>query len=423
MDKKKNISGWGKYPKQKEANCFNIKDTLPNKLTIRGNGRSYGDAAIGKNILSTLKLNNEISFDTENEILTCDSGVLLRDILNHTIPLGYTVPVMPGTQFVTLGGMVAADVHGKNHFKNGSIGNWIKEICIENSEGKNIWCSDQKNTDLFNATIGGMGLTGLIIQVKIKLTPLKSHLFIQKTVISKSLDNLIELLENNNSTYQVAWIDLLNKKPKFLHFSANESSTERKKGFQLKKPQLSFPKFPISILSAALMKIYNRNYFRKSIQQKETNVDFNQFFFPLDKFNNWNNLYGPNGMIQYQFILPKENAIESLNEILEIIKISTFKPYLSVLKKYKKNTSPGLLSFPIEGYSLALDFPYKEGLTSFLNQIDQKVIENKGRIYLAKDACLKSGSLEKMYPKLNVLKKSILNYNYSSNLASRLNLK
>lgn len=423
MDKIKNISGWGNYPSQNEAFLYPV-DKLPEEIfTIRGNGRSYGDAAIGKRMVSSLSLTKEISLDKENGILTCDSGFLLRDILNYIVPLGYTITTIPGTQFVTIGGMIAADVHGKNHFKHGSIGNWVKELLIKIDDNNTVWCSVTENPALFKATIGGIGLTGIILKAKIKLTPIKSCLFNHKTTSAKSISELIHLFNQCSDDYQVAWLDLLNNNPKFLFFSGNESNINDLALFNLKTPKISIPPLPFKLLSNSLMKFYNNYYYKKNRHNTTKKNDFNEFFFPLDKYNHWNRLYGKKGMIQYQFILPEPKSVEGMNEIIELIQKSSYKPYLSVLKKYKENTSPGLLSFPMKGYSMALDFPYQTGLVSFLNQLDQKVIKYKGRIYLAKDACLESKNIEKMYPNLVNFKSEIANYKYSSNLATRLNLK
>lgn len=421
MDKRKIISGWGNFPKQKNAHVFSFEEVTPDNKVIRGGGRSYGDAAIGKNILSTLTLSNKMTID-EADVLTCDSGFLLRNILNYLLPLGYTIPTIPGTQFVTLGGMVAADVHGKNHVSAGTIGNWIKEISIKTSNGETN-CSLHENKELFEATIGGMGLTGIILKVKLQLVRIGSCLFEQKTSVAHNLENLIDLMDECQDSYQVAWIDLLNKEERYLHFSAKESSEKIPENFQLKKPRLTIPKIHFSILSPLLMRQYNQMYYHKMSRSKEDLVDVNDFFFPLDKYNKWNNLYGGKGMIQYQFVLPKKNGVQGLNQVVEQIRSSSFKPYLSVLKKHGAISSPGVLSFPIEGYSLALDFPYREGLVEFLNQLDKIVIKHGGRIYLAKDACLQASDFDKMYPTLNRFKKYISNSDYSSNLANRLKIK
>jgi FAD/FMN-containing dehydrogenase len=422
MDKLRNISSWGNYPKQKDVDLYSLHESYKLPSTIRGNGRSYGDAAIGESVVNTLNQNKIIEIDKATNILTIDSGYLLRDVLNFIIPLGYTIATIPGTQFVTIGGMIAADVHGKNHFTFGSFGNWVEELLIQINENEQLWCSSSKNSELYNATIGGMGLTGIILKAKICLLPIKNYLFDQNITTANSLSDLINLFEQCEDSFQVAWIDLLNAQPKYLLFSGNESDTTKNlTSFKLKAPSLTIPKIPFRVLISWLMKLYNKLYFITN--NKNKTVDFNGFFFPLDKFNNWNRLYGSNGMIQYQFILPEENAFEGFQEIIEFIKKSNHSPFLSVLKKYKDNTSPGLLSFPIKGYSLALDFPLKEGLIEFLNELDETVIQYNGRIYLAKDACLQAKNIEKMYPNLPVFKSLISKYNYSSNLATRLKIK
>ena len=423
MGKLKNISGWGNFPKEQNASLYLVGDRIDGAITIRGNGRSYGDAAIGKKVVSSLNLTKKLLFDANAKVLTVDAGFLLRDVLNYTLPLGYMIATLPGTQFVSIGGMIAADVHGKNHVKNGSIGNWIKELFIQINENESCWCSPVKNAELFNATIGGMGLTGIILQAKIQLTPISSSTFQQKTSAAASIEELITLFKNSSDDYQVAWLDLLNAQHKYLLFSGNESNQIISSSFKLKSPKLNIPKLPFRVLSRFLMKTYNQLYYKRNYNLKEKTLDFNAFFFPLDKFNNWNHLYGKKGMIQYQFILPEHNALIGFNEIIEQIKISDHRPYLSVLKKYKKNTSPGLLSFPLNGFSLALDFPMKSGLISFLNELDQLVVRHRGRIYLAKDACLKAENLEKMYPELVNFKLFTANNKYSSNLATRLNIK
>lgn len=422
MNKLKYISGWGNYPKQKDVDLYSLHESNKLPSTIRGNGRSYGDAAIGKTIKSTLNHKKDISLDQTTNILTVDSGFLLRDVLNYTIPFGYTLATIPGTQFVTIGGMIAADVHGKNHFTFGSFGNWVEELLIQINENEQLWCSSSKNSELYNATIGGMGLTGIILKAKICLLPIKNYLFDQNITTANSLSDLINLFKQCEDSYQVAWIDLLNAQPKYLLFSGNEPDTTNDlTSFKLKAPGLTFPKLPFRVLTSWFMKLYNKLYFRTN--NKSKTVDLNGFFFPLDKFNNWNRLYGSNGMIQYQFILPEENTLAGFKEIIELINKSSHSPFLSILKKYKNNTSPGLLSFPLKGYSLALDFPVKKGLIDFLNELDETVIQYNGRVYLVKDACLEAKSLEKMYPNLPLFKSLISKYNYSSNLATRLKIK
>lgn len=377
---------------------------------------------MGKNILPLLPHHQPIHLDKKKAILTCHASILLKDVLNYCIPQGFSLAVIPGTQHVTLGGMIAADVHGKNHFKQGSIGNWVASILLKTSNKDEFWCSNKENTPLFNATIGGMGQTGLMLKVKLKLSPIKGIHYLQKIQIANSFEHLVQLMENATEDYKVAWMDLLNHKNHLL-LSANEASNSPLSSFQLQKPRLSIPKQPFQFVRPFLMRFYNIYYFKKMLRKNQKMIPYADFFFPLDNIGHWNHLYGSKGLVQYQFVIPQKHVLEAILLILKTIRTSKFKPLLAVLKQYGRNTSPGLLSFPMEGYSMALDFNYSISLPSFLNQLDKLVIQYGGRIYLAKDSCLQAHSFEQMYPKAGKFKEIVAsNRIFTSYLAQRLQL-
>lgn len=432
---KKKIANWGNYPvMESDEKSFVFEDQL-NKLIRdndgfipRGNGRCYGDASLGDKTLSTLKYDKILSFDTENGIFDCQSGITLDHVLEVIVPKGWFLPVTPGTKFITVGGAVGSDVHGKNHHVDGSFSNHIAEMNIILANGEMITCSPELNSDLFEATCGGMGLTGMITRVKFRLKKIESSFIKQKQVKAENLEEVIRLFdEYKHYTYSVAWIDCLKKGKNFgrsililgEHAAVNDLNEKQKQApLQLpKKKQITFPfNLPSWVLNSFTVKAFNFLYYSKNTKKEINNVvSYEPFFYPLDAILHWNRGYGKKGFVQYQFVLPLE-AKQGLIEVLQRISDKGLGSFLAVLKVFGNQQS--IISFPKEGYTLALDFPVRSGLFEFLDELDQVVLKYGGRLYMSKDARMKPEVLAAGYPELNKFKEIVKKYNPSGKIRS-----
>jgi FAD/FMN-containing dehydrogenase len=394
----------------------------------RGNGRCYGDASLAERTISTLKYDKILSFDTHNGVFECQSGITLDQILTVVVPAGWFLPVTPGTKFITIGGALGSDVHGKNHHVDGSISNHIIDFDLLIPSGELINCSSQQHPDLFEATFGGMGLTGLITRVKFRLKKIETSLIRQIQIKAANLQELIGLFETyKDYTYSVAWIDCLKKGAHFgrsilmlgEHATLAEVSDKDKKD-PLKLPgnkQITFPvNLPSWALNSLTVKAFNFLYYTKNFKKEINNiVSYEPFFYPLDAVLHWNRMYGKNGFVQYQFVIPL-NAKVGLIEILHRISEEGLGSFLAVLKVFGKQDS--MISFPKEGYTLALDFPVRKGLLSFLDELDQLVLKHNGRLYMSKDARMKPEMLVAGYPELEKFKKIIKKYNPDGKIRS-----
>ncbi len=400
----KNISGWGGYPIQKAKVVYpqNINQILDeikkSDLIARGNGRAYGDSSINeKNTINMKYLNHIISFDDNLGILVVESGILLNDIINTFLPRGWFPYVTPGSKFVTIGGLIAADVHGKNHHKEGSFRNFVEWFEIINSKGEILKCSKNKNSDLFEWTIGGMGLTGIIIRAAIKLRPIQTSWIKQKTLVAKNIDETLEIFESNmNATYSVAWINSTKTKHNIgqsLIMLGEHASLEDLDKKDVKSPlKIKSRKyknipfyFPNWFLNKKLIKLFNSiYYFIGKNTSKEKLVYWDDYFYPLDTILEWNKIYGRKGFVQYQCVIPLEKSKEGLIELLNEIDKSKISSFLSVLKRFGDQKSN--FSFPMKGYTIALDFPVSEDTLNLLEKLDEITLKYNGRFYLAKDA-------------------------------------
>lgn len=388
---------------------FSLRDTETlhwyidntNEFISYGNGRSYGDSAINENILYARTYNNFLDFDEQNGVITCQAGVLLSEILDSVVKRGWFLKVTPGTKLITVGGAIASDVHGKNHHAQGCFSECVEELTIMlgNKEIK----SCKKGDELFYATCGGMGLTGVILSAKISLKKINSKYIRQTTIKSANLKETFEAFENyKDMPYSVAWIDCLAKNEDIgkcllmVGDFANDGNLEYKRKRKLSIP-FNFPSFALNKFS---VKAFNWLYYTKAKNGiSKQKVDIDTFFYPLDAIGDWNRIYGKNGFTQYQFILPKEHSFEGLKEILTKISASGKGSFLAVLKLYGK-ANDNYLSFPIEGYSLALDFKIEEGLFELLNILDEIVVKYGGKIYLTKDVRVSKETFEKGYPQI-----------------------
>lgn len=405
------ISGWGNYPKE-ECTTTNYESELTLKQLIkaqkelipRGNGRSYGDSALSKNIVNVKTHDHFISFDDTKGILHVQAGVLLSDIINCLVPRGWFLKITPGTKLITIGGAIASDVHGKNHHVAGCFSESIVDLRLMLPTGDIVNCSKDENNELFRATCGGMGLTGIILDAKISLKKINSKYINQTTIKTNNLKETFAAFEQyQNQPYSVAWIDCQASQENLGRclLMVGDFCDDGQLNYQAKR-NINIPiYFPTFTLNSLTIGLFNRLYYAKAkngISQRKIGID--AFFYPLDAIDNWNRIYGKNGFVQYQFILPKDNSLIGLSQILSKIADSGKGSFLAVLKLYGK-ANENYLSFPIEGYSLALDFKVEKGLFCLLEQLDKIVITHGGRLYLAKDARVTQENFEQGYPHIN----------------------
>jgi len=438
------LTGFNQYPKQ---NCYvsrpeAYRDLLAhNSLMIaRGQGASYGDAALNESgqVILTERLNRFVDFDADQGILTAEAGATLAEILDFIIPQGWFLPVTPGTQYVSLGGCIAADVHGKNHHHVGTFGQHVISFELIKADGSSIHCSLRENTDVFWATIGGMGLTGIIGTVSLKLIPITSSYMLATHYATRDLEQTLEYLikEEKDDQYSIAWFDGMNQPfgrgvvMNAHHVEPQQLSVIEKKSplFVKTKKSLVIPfNVPKWVLNKTLMKIYYERYYRQQTQHVSSFItSYHDYFYPLDSIKHWNRLYGKRGFIQYQCVLPTQGAYESIVHLLNSVRSTPYPMYLGTIKRFgAENHAP--LSFPMAGYTIALDFPFIDaGLLSVLDKLDEIVIQYGGRVYLAKDVRLKPETFRAMYPRyaewLAVKKKVDPDNVFSSSLARRLGI-
>jgi len=408
------LMSWGMYPKNKNTVFkFDKEETLEeiinkhNELIPHGNGRSYGDSALSNKIINVKPKDYFIDFDEEKGLLHIQAGVLLSEILEAYVPRGWFLKVTPGTKLITVGGAIASDVHGKNHHVEGCFSECVKEFQIMLADGEVVTCSKEATPELFKATCGGMGLTGVILDAKIYLKKINSQYIDQTTIKTKNLKETFEAFEEySNKPYSVAWIDCLAKGKEIgkCLLMVGDFRDDGKLDYKLKK-QKSIPfNFPSFALNNWSVRVFNWLYYAKAKEGvSKQRVDIDTFFYPLDAIGHWNRIYGKNGFTQYQFILPKERSYEGLEEILTAISQSGKGSFLAVLKLYGK-ANDNYLSFPIEGYSLALDFKIEKGLFELLDKLDEIVVKHNGRIYLTKDVRVSKETFEKGYPQIETFR-------------------
>ena len=443
------ISGWGRIrsiqssillPHNEEQVSEIIKCSDYSSIIPRGLGRSYGDAAqccVGK-VLDLRNL-NKISLNKDSASVTVGAGVSLDELLKYIVNKGFFLPVSPGTKYVTIGGAISSDVHGKNHHCEGSFANHVEEITIINGTGEKIKLSpfNAKTRTAFWATAGGMGLTGVILEAKFKLIPISSSLISVNTIRFLNLESLMEEMIKGDEKYRysVAWIDSLHKNGRGVltrgdhaNIESIESQSNIEDPFFYDPKQIgNTPSFlPGGLLNNWTVKAFNEAWYRKSPSFKEDELQtINTFFHPLDGIKNWNKIYGPKGFLQYQFVVPDEGAYmirKTLNKLKDIGAPS----FLTVLKRFGEENS-GLLSFPFKGWTLAADVPAGvQGLYETLNELDNDLIDAGGRIYLAKDSRQSASTFSASYPQLNewLNEKEKLdpNHIFCSDLSKRLKL-
>ena len=438
------LSGWGRYP------VHNTQVTAPDDISTliknielgnaiaRGNGRAYGDSAVGiENTIHLKHFNRMLAFNSETGQLIAEAGVLLEDVINVFLPKGWFPYITPGTKFVTLGGMAAADVHGKNHHKDGSFGNCVDWIELIDQNGKLRRCSPDENSDLFMWTIGGMGLTGIIIRMAIRLRQVETAWINQKTISTKNLDETIGLFEQHSDpTYSVAWIDCQSKGQKMgrslLMLGEHAKLCELKPAMQEHPLQISKKRnrtvpleMPSWFLNHFSISTFNSLYYWNGKRKPgEELVDWDTYFYPLDAILGWNKIYGRKGFIQFQCIIPPEKSRSGLQNLLNSIVSSGQGSFLAVLKKLGHQDSP--FSFPRSGYTLALDFPNNAKSQKLLKELDEITIAHEGRFYLAKDSRMSAQTLKHSDKRVaNFVKmrtENGLNATFQSKQSVRLNI-
>lgn len=391
---------WGLFPKSKPAEVLKVfwRTEIPSLSETKylilpyAYGRSYGDVCLnnGEMLIDVTNLNHFIFYDRENGIIRCEAGTRLLDILELVIPDGWFLPVTPGTKYVSIAGAVANDVHGKNHHRVGSFGRFIRKFELLRSDGKRYLCSREDNPELFYATIGGLGLTGLITWVEISLQKVPgSFLFVEKHKFS-SLEEYFQLnFESNRFEFAVAWVDFSSGGKGSIR-GIYERANFVESPFLGPKPN---PKYvipflpPFSFINAFTAFSFNTLYYTKQLEKitKEL-IHFDSFFYPLDKVANWNRVYGRNGFIQYQFIIPDENSYQTLENFFNLAKKLKLYSLLAVMKNFGNLPSGGLLSFPRKGITLAIDFPFTEDILKKLRYLDEIILEVGGAFYPAKDS-------------------------------------
>lgn len=369
-----------------------------------GNGRSYGDVCLnpGAGLWKIKSLDNFINFDDKTGLLCCEAGVLLGDIQSLMVPRGWILPVSPGTQFVTVGGAIANDVHGKNHHSKGSFGNHIRKIELLRTDGSRVECGPDLEPELFFATIGGLGLTGIIIRTYIQLMPVNSPWIESEAIPFKGISEFLDLSDSseNDWEYTVSWIDCLSGKDvEGIFFRANHSSSEKNIDSINRHFAIPFTP-PLSLVNEFTLKPFNFIYKNlQKLKRRHHNVHYQSFFYPLDNIIDWNRMYGPKGFYQYQSVIPRTASVDATENMLNEIAHSGTGSFLAVLKTFGMSKSLGMLSFARPGLTLALDFP-NEGEKTFnlFNRLDAIVKEAGGRLYPAKDMLMSKDMFESGYP-------------------------
>lgn len=441
----KKLAGWGRVPTE-ECRLFRPEKQRdlsallrePGSLVARGLGRAYGDAALNAaGVVLQERLNRFHAFDEESGLLDCEGGVSFAEIIEVFLPRGWFLPVTPGTKFVSVGGALACDIHGKNHHRDGTFSKFVQSFDLLVADGTTLHCSRTENSDAFWATVGGMGLTGIIIRVQFSLRRVQSA-FVQ--VDYQRVENLDAALEHfgqdENYEYSVAWIDclasgsslgravLMRGRDAAVKELGAPAARQSPLALPVKKPKGVPLDFPDCMLNPLSIKAFNAAYYAAH-PTKSAIVDFNSFFYPLDAIGNWNRIYGARGFIQYQVALPSKTSRAGLVALLEKISGSGHASFLAVLKTFgRANHAP--LSFPFAGHTLALDIPMTDDLPAFVRELDEITLRHQGRVYLAKDALLSPENFRAMYPRLEewleVKNRLDPNQKFASSLSRRLQI-
>jgi FAD/FMN-containing dehydrogenase len=436
---KNKYESWGRYPSVKHKEVIHITkredipplEGLSSPVLAYGMGRSYGDCCLneGGNLIDTTGMSGLVAFDKEQGIIRCEAGLDLAEILERIVPHGWFLPAVPGTKFVTVGGAIANDIHGKNHHRAGTFGCHVQQFQLLRSDGTMPLCSPERNYDLYRATIGGLGLTGLILWADIQLKPIKSPFIKMESIRFNNFDEFFEISEIANKEYEytVSWIDCMTKGYKLgrgIFICGNHADPEQDQPsvpINQQKISLSF-NAPNMLLNKVTVKLFNLFYYYKGLRKHNSStVHYNPFFFPLDSILNWNRIYGKHGFFQYQCVVPYGDDHRAIRKLLEMIACSENASFLSVLKTFGDVESPGMLSFPRSGVTLAMDIANRGNNTLRLfNELDEIVLNAGGALYPCKDARMPQKMFEASFPKLKEYREYV-DDKFSSSLWRRVN--
>jgi FAD/FMN-containing dehydrogenase len=416
---KTRLAGWGANV---HADCVLIEPETPADLArrldrsgtiARGLGRSYGDAALnaGGQVVGLRRVDRYLAFDESSGALTCEAGVSLAQIIDDFTPRGWFPSITPGTKFVTVGGCIANDVHGKAHHAQGSFSACVDDMVMLLASGDLVRASRTENADLFWASLGGMGLLGVIVAATIRLRRIESTYFRQRSIPVRDLDAMLAALDENDKTfpYSVATLDVFAKGARLGRGVVTVGDHARRDELPARlaahplrvsgPPRLTVPfTLPELTLNRASIRAVNV-VIQRMLKAAPPFGHYDSFFYPLDKIAHWNRGYGRRGFAQYQFVIPFADGARRLRDIMTAILSSGELPFLNVLKRMGK-PSGGLLSFPSEGYTLAIDFPIRANTVALLRRLDAMVLDAGGRIYLGKDSYAEAASFRAMYPGL-----------------------
>lgn len=444
--KKQKIAGWGNYP-MIEAQVSRLRQERElqetaryPEITVRGLGRSYGDQSIDLKavVTDTRLLTHFLAFDEERGVLTCQAGVSLAEIITTFAPRGWFPIVNPGTKYVTVGGAIANDIHGKGHHRDGSFARYVISFTIMVADGTILTASREAHEDLFWASFGGLGLLGVILTATLQLERIETTYYVQKAIRVKGLDEMMEALQDYDAHYRysVAWINPQARGSRLgegvltigNQVSYGDLTTAlQKQPLKLHAPpRLSVPFFlPNFSLNPVTLRVLNQLIYQMQYRAAPI-AHYDKFLFPLDFVHQWNRGYGPRGFVQYQFVVPAESG-QAIRKILETIARGKCLPFLNVLKKMGNGSDHlASLSFPQEGFTFAIDFPVTRHLRELTQVLDKLVLEAGGRIYLGKDALLDQDTFQAMYPNVEdwllVKQKYDPNNRFTSSIARRLGL-
>lgn len=409
---------WGRYPKVTHTQVTPVywRSDVPDLASVEQSvlphayGRSYGDSCLNENgiALDVSHLNRFISFDEESGLLCCEAGVSLAEILAVMVPRGWFLPVTPGTKFVSVGGAIANDIHGKNHHAGGTFGCHVERFKLLRSDGQRLVCSPTQNPELFQATIGGLGLTGLILWAEFKLKRIVNPYIDADHIRFDSLDEFFAISAESNKdfVYTMSWVDLLIGgkalcRGIFNRGNHNQSPELASKPLPRRLPLMVPFDFPQIALNKFTVKAFNELYYHKQLPKRVHKIEsYDPFFYPLDSIHEWYRGYGKRGFLQYQFVVPFEGGREAMSGIIGRIRQSGAGSFLTVLKEFGTIKSPGMLSFPRPGLTLALDFAYAgEKTLHLLEELDAIVRHYDGAVYPAKDARMSAESFQQFYPR------------------------
>lgn len=408
------FESWGRYPLYgADLRHLHWQSDFPrvlhgahNGALPVGMGRSYGDVCLLKDgtLMETTGMNRLLAFDPETGLLTAEAGITLAQILDFAVPRGYFLPVTPGTKYVTLGGAIANDIHGKNHHLAGTFGNHVTQFELVRSDGTRLHCTPMENPDFYSATIGGMGLTGVITWAQLRLKPIVSRMVDYQGIQFHGIDEFLDLTEKSQHIeYTVSWVDVTSQGKNFCRgiFMQGDHSQVPAPLKPSTEPKLVFPmELPGWVLNGTTVGLFNTLFFNKQIKKRvETLQDYEPFFYPLDAVLKWNKMYGKRGLLQFQYAIPWENARQGTVAILREVAKSGLASFLAVLKAFGDVPSPGMMSFPKPGITLALDFPIKPDVSfALFDRLAEMTYEFGGRLYPAKDARMTAMQYQAFYP-------------------------